>query len=82
MKQRCIIQLASWMHWKKTKITGFMETDTEGIFILYFLFLFSFALRTPVRKLNDLFVPPVPIDLYDLWGRLYVIHSSYLSLYK
>jgi len=42
-----------------------METDTEGIFILYFLFLFWFALRTPVRKLNDLFVPPVPIDLYD-----------------
>ena len=52
---------------KKTKITGFMETDTEGIFILYFLFLFWFALRTPVRRLNDLFAPPVPIDLYDLY---------------
>ena len=44
-----------------------MGTDTEGIFRLYLLFLFWFELRTPVRKLKDLFAPPVPIDLYDLY---------------
>ena len=54
--------------------------DTAGIFGLYFFILFWFVLNTPVRNMKVLFVPPVPIEIVDLYALYKRIVISYPTI--